>query len=434
MNTLRITTLALGLALTAAPATATPLIELYKELHAHPELSFHERDTAKRLAAEWRRLGFTVSTGIGGHGIVSVLRNGDGPTLMLRTDLDALPVAEQTGKPYASTVTTTDDQGNTVPVMHACGHDVHMTVLVGTARELVSRRDTWRGTLMLIGQPAEERGAGARAMLADGLFERFPLPDYNLALHTSASLPAGTLGYSSGYALASVDSVDITVHGIGGHGAYPHATKDPVVLSAQIINALQTLVSREIAPIEPAVVTVGSIHGGTKHNIISDRVDMQLTVRSYSDETRQSLLDGIARIARGQALAMGLPEDKLPTVTVQDEHTRSTYNDPQLTQRLVAVWQRTLGAEAVKETPPVMGGEDFSEYGRTEHDIPSVIYWLGGVEPGRWQRAQDGGDKLPSLHSPFFAPDAPHAIRTGVQAMTAAALDLLGAADGNATR
>ena len=318
------------LLLASTAAAQTPLPELYRHLHAHPELSFHEQRTAQRVSRELEALGFDVTTGIGGHGFAAVMRNGEGPTLMLRTDLDALPVREQTGKPYASTVTTTDEHGNTVSVMHACGHDVHMTVLVGTARELVTQRDRWRGTLLLIGQPAEERGAGARAMLADGLFERFPVPDYNLALHTSAGLPAGSIGYTSGYALASVDSVDLTVFGIGGHGAYPHTTRDPVVLAAQIVNALQTLVAREIAPIEPGVVTVGSIHGGSKHNIIPDRVDLQITVRSYSDETRDTLIDGIRRIARGQALAMGLPEDRLPQVTVRDERTRSTYNDPAL--------------------------------------------------------------------------------------------------------
>ena len=413
------------LLLASTAAAQTPLPELYRHLHAHPELSFHEQRTAQRVSRELEALGFDVTTGIGGHGFAAVMRNGEGPTLMLRTDLDALPVREQTGKPYASTVTTTDEHGNTVSVMHACGHDVHMTVLVGTARELVTQRDRWRGTLLLIGQPAEERGAGARAMLADGLFERFPVPDYNLALHTSAGLPAGSIGYTSGYALASVDSVDLTVFGIGGHGAYPHTTRDPVVLAAQIVNALRTLVAREIAPIEPGVVTVGSIHGGSKHNIIPDRVDLQITVRSYSDETRDTLIDGIRRIARGQALAMGLPEDRLPQVTVRDERTRSTYNDPALMERLLGAWRSVLGDEAVHETEPVMGGEDFSEYGRTEHDIPSVIYWLGGVDPARWRQARDGGEALPSLHSPFFAPIPEPTIETGVAAMTAAALELL---------
>ncbi len=412
----------------AAQAQPRELMDLYTHLHTHPELSFHEADTAATLASELEALGFAVTTQVGGHGLVGVLENGEGPTVLLRTDLDALPVKEQTGKAYASTVTATDDAGNTVPVMHACGHDVHMTVFVGTARQLVEQRDRWAGTLVMIGQPAEERGAGARAMLADGLFERFPRPDYNLALHGSAALPAGSIGYTEGYALASVDSVDIKVFGVGGHGAYPHTTKDPVVLSAQIINALQTLVARVIPPVEPGVVTVGSIHGGTKHNIIPDEVQLQLTVRAYSEKTRNTLIEGIRQVARGQAVAAGLPEDKLPEVTVQDEHTRSTYNDPALVQRVVAVLETSLGAEQVQSVPAVMGGEDFSEYGLTDPKIPSFIYWLGGVEPRTWQAAQSSGESLPSLHSPFFAPDAPLAIETGVQAMTAAALDLLAAA------
>ena len=271
-----------------SPAAARDtLIELYRDLHQAPELSFHERQTARRLAAELRALDFEVTEGVGGHGIVGVLNNGDGPTLMLRADMDALPIQEQTGFRYASKVTTVDADGNTVPVMHACGHDVHMTVFIGTARKLVQQRDRWRGTLVMVGQPAEERGSGARAMLADGLFKRFPRPDFNLALHVNAALPVGTVGYTPGYALASVDSVDIRVHGVGGHGAYPHTTRDPVVLSAQIINALQTLVSREIAPVEPGVVTVGAIHGGTKHNIIPDQVDLQLlSLIHISEPTR----------------------------------------------------------------------------------------------------------------------------------------------------
>ena len=413
-----------------SPAAARDtLIELYRDLHPAPELSFHERQTARRLAAELRALDFEVTEGVGGHGIVGVLNNGDGPTLMLRADMDALPIQEQTGFRYASKVTTVDADGNTVPVMHACGHDVHMTVFIGTARKLVQQRDRWRGTLVMVGQPAEERGSGARAMLADGLFKRFPRPDFNLALHVNAALPVGTVGYTPGYALASVDSVDIRVHGVGGHGAYPHTTRDPVVLSAQIINALQTLVSREIAPVEPGVVTVGAIHGGTKHNIIPDQVDLQLTVRAYSEDTRQKLLRGIERIARNQALAMGLPEDKLPTVSIKDEQTRSTYNNPQLAERIAAVFASTLGAEQVVTLPPVMGGEDFSEYGLQEPRIPSLIYWLGAVSQKKFDDAQAASNALPSLHSPFFLPDAEPAIATGVTAMTAAALELLADAD-----
>ena len=265
-----------------------PYLEsLYVHLHKNPEISFQEEKTGLRMAQELRSLGFTVTENVGGYGVVGVLENGEGPTVLLRTDMDALPVREKTGKPYASTATTVDEHGNTVSVMHACAHDVHMTVFTGAARRLTAMRDQWQGTLVMIAQPAEERGAGARAMLKDGLFERFPRPDYNLGLHVSASFPAGTVVYTKGYVMAAVDSVDITVFGIGGHGAYPHRTKDPVVLSAQIINSLQTLVSRELKPVDAGVVTVGSIHGGTKHNIIPDRVRLQLTVRSYTDEARE---------------------------------------------------------------------------------------------------------------------------------------------------
>ncbi len=400
------------------------LQSLYYQLHKHPELSFHEQQTAKRIAMELRNVGFDVTENVGGYGIVGVLKNGSGPTVLLRTDLDALPVEEKTGLKYASQTQVVDDQGKTVNTMHACGHDIHMTVFTGTARRLSNLRDTWHGTLIMIGQPAEERGAGARAMLADGLFSRFPRPDYLLGLHANAAMPAGQIGYVEGYALANVDSVDMTVFGVGGHGAYPHTTKDPIVLAAQIINALQTLVSREIPPIEAGVVTVGSIHGGTKHNIIPDRVEMQLTVRSYSDETRETLLAGIKRIARAQALGAGLPEDKLPLVKVRDEYTPALYNDPGLTKRIVPVLRAELGKEQVVEVKPVMGGEDFAEYARVEPRIPGLFLWLGAVEPGRYKSSQKTGTQLPSLHSAYFAPAPRPTILTGVETMTAAALDL----------
>ena len=404
-----------------------PYLEaLYKHLHANPELSFHEQNTAARLADELRQVGFEVTTGVGGHGLVGVLRNGDGPTLMIRTDLDALPVEENTGVPYASKVKTTDEQGKEVGVMHACGHDVHMTVFTGTARLLSRLRDRWRGTLVLIGQPAEERGAGARAMLADGLFTRFPRPDFAIALHVNAGMPAGTIAYHKGYALANVDAVDILVRGVGGHGAYPHTTKDPVVLAAQIVLALQTIVSREIKPIEPAVVTVGSIHGGTKHNIIPDEVRLQLTLRSYSDEVREQTIAAIKRICHGLAVAAGVPEDRLPVVTVQDEYTPATYNDPDLTERLAQAWKAVLGADRVRETEAVMGGEDFGQYGRVDPRVPISLFWLGAVEPQRYEASRKSGEPLPSLHSSQFAPLPEPTIKTGVTAMTAAALELLG--------
>ncbi len=401
------------------------LFDLYKYLHANPELSYHEVNTAKRIAKELRDLGFDVTEGVGGHGVVAIMKNGEGPTVMVRADLDALPVQEQTGLPYASKVRTKDEQGNEVYVMHACGHDMHMTSLIGTARVLSQLKDYWRGTLMMIGQPAEERGGGARAMLADGLFERFPRPNYALALHVSASLPAGTIGYREGYALANVDAVDITIRGAGGHGAYPHRTKDPVVLAAQTILALQTIVSREIAPIEPAVVTVGSIHGGTKHNIIPDEVHLQLTLRSYSDEVRNHTIEAIKRITRGLAMAAGVPEDRMPIVTVADEYTPATYNDPELTLRLAEVLKQSLGESNVIHTEPVMGGEDFGRYGRVEPRIPICIFWLGTVDPAKIEESKKTGKPLPSLHSSLYAPVPEPSIRTGVRAMATSVLELL---------
>ena len=365
-----------------------------------------------------------MTENVGGHGLVGVLKNGPGPTLMLRTDLDGLPVEEKTGLAYASKTQVVDDLGKTVNTMHACGHDIHMTVFTGTARRLADLRNQWSGTLVMIGQPAEERGAGARAMLDDGLYTRFPRPDYALGLHVKAGVPAGQIGYIEGYALANVDSVDITLFGIGGHGAYPHTTKDPIVLAAQIINALQTLVSREIPPIEAGVVTVGSIHGGTKHNIIPEQVDLQLTVRSYSDATRDTLLVGIKRIARAQALVMGFPEDKLPRVVVRDEYTPALYNNPELTLRVTRVLKAQLGEERITKVKPVMGGEDFSQYGRVEPKVPSFFFWLGAIDPAIVKASMEKGEGLPSLHSAYFAPLPEKTILTGVEAMTAAALDL----------
>ena len=401
------------------------LFELYKHLHANPELSFHEEKTSARIAEELKHAGFKVTTGVGKFGVVAVLKNGDGPTILVRSDLDGLPVKEQTGLPFASSATTKDDAGKDVPVMHACGHDMHMTALVGTARVLAQFKDQWHGTLILIGQPAEERGGGAREMIKDGLFTRFPKPDFCLALHDDASLPAGTIGYTSGFAMANVDSVDLTVRGVGGHGAHPDRTKDPIVLASQIVLALQTIVSRELKPGVPGVVTVGSIHGGTKHNIISDEVKLQITVRSYADEVRAQLLNAIKRIARGQAIAAGLPDELLPVVNVNDDFTPATYNDPKLTQRLVGVFQNWFGETNVTALPPTMGGEDFSEYGRTEHKIPICMFDVGGVKREVFDEAKRSGKTLPSLHSPFWAPDAEPTIKTGITAMTAAVLELM---------
>ncbi|MCS6911768.1 MAG: amidohydrolase [Myxococcales bacterium] len=394
---------------------------LYRQLHQHPELSLHEQETAARLAARLRALGIEVTVGVGGHGIVGVVRNGEGPVLMLRTDLDGLPVREETGLPYASRVVVRNEQGQEVPVMHACGHDLHMASWIGAATVLLKLRERWRGTLLLVGQPAEEQGDGAKRMIEAGLLRRFPRPSYALAIHDSADLPAGQVGYTAGFALANVDSVDITVFGKGGHGAYPHTTVDPVVLAARIVLALQTLVSREKDPLEPAVVTVGSIHGGTRHNIIPDEVSLQLTVRSYSQTVRQQLLDGIRRIVEAEAQGAGAP--RRPRIVVS-AGTPATYNDPQLVERVAAALVRALGADRVIKMPPVMGGEDFSEYGRA--GVPSFLYWIGAVRPDQFAAARRNGTPLPSLHSSRFAPAYEPALRTAVHSLVVASLELLG--------
>ncbi len=401
------------------------LFELYQHLHAHPELSFQETQSAARVAEELRKAGCEVTTGVGKGGVVGVLRNGAGPTVLLRADMDALPVKEQTGLPYASTVTGKDAQGNEVPVMHACGHDIHMTWLVGAARVLAQLKDQWRGTVVFIGQPAEEAVGGASGMLADGLYQRFPRPAYCLALHDDAELAAGTVGYLPGYSCANINSVDITVHGVGGHGAYPHKTKDPVVLAAQIILALQTIVSREVQPGDPAVVTVGTIHGGTRRNIIPDQVKLQITVRSYTEEARRQTLEAIKRIARGQALAAGLPEDRLPEVKVTEEYTPALYNDQKLTERLVGALSGWLGQTNLVLKKPSMGGEDFSEFGRTEPKIPICMMNVGGVSAAAVKDSQQTGKPLPSLHSPFWAPVPEPSIQTGVTTFVACVLELL---------
>jgi hippurate hydrolase len=405
-------------------AEKADLLALYKHLHKNPELSLREVLTSARLAKELEKLGFKVTTRFGGLGVVGVYENGKGPTVLVRTDMDALPVTEKTGLPYASKVRVRDKNDNEVGVMHACGHDMHMTCWVGTARVLVALKDHWKGTLVFIGQQAEEIGTGARLMLEAGLFKKFPRPDYCLALHCDANRAHGTVGYTEGLALANVDSVDVIVKGKGGHGAAPHTTVDPIVLAARIVLDLQTLVSRETNPTDPAVVTVGSIHGGTKHNIIPSEVKLQITVRSTKDKTRDHLLAGIKRIAEACAKGANAPE---PVVTVdKKEFTPALYNDPALTKRTVAVFQRVLGAEKVASRPAVMGGEDFSRYGRRT-GIPIFLFWLGTVAPERVaEAAKEGGKPLPSLHSELFAPVPVPAIETGVLAMSSAVLELLG--------
>ena len=399
---------------------------LYTDLHQNPELSLLEERTAGVIARELRGAGFEVTEKVGGFGVVGVLKNGAGPTLMIRTDLDGLPVQEETGAAYASKKTMKDLTGREVATMHACGHDVHMTSFIGTARLLNALKDRWAGTVVMIGQPAEETGVGARAMLTDGLYRRFPKPHFVLAFHDSATLPAGTVGVREGYVMANVDSVDITVRGVGGHGAVPHATKDPIVLAARIVGALQTIVSREIRPTDPAVVTVGSIQGGTKHNIIPDEVKLQLTIRSYADNVRQQTIDAIKRICRGEAIAAGMPEDRMPVVTIsEDQTTPSTYNDPTLTRRVVAALTAWLGPEQIRPVDPEMIGEDFSRFGRTTEKVPTCMFRVGAVDPAKFAESQRTGVPLPSLHSNKFLPVPEPTLKTGVAAMTAVALDLL---------
>jgi hippurate hydrolase len=406
---------------------AYPSLEaLYLDLHRSPELSLHEEKTSRRVANELESAGLKVTRNFGGFGVVGVLANGPGPTVLVRTDLDGLPVKEETGVPYASQVVTKNDKGETVSVMHACGHDIHMSVFVGTARVLNQLKDQWHGTVVLIGQPAEEKVAGAKAMLEEGLFNKFPKPDYCLALHCSATMEAGTVGYVPGAALGNVDSVDVVVHGVGGHGAYPHTTKDPIVLASEIVLALQTIVSRETPPIEPAVVTVGSIHGGTKHNIIPNEVKLQLTVRSYSQEVHEHILASIRRITRGLAEAAGIPEPLWPTVTILDESCPATVNDPALTMRLAGVFKNWIGPNHVFQQNPVMAAEDFSQFGRTPEKVPICLYWLGVVEPELYKEHATSRKSLPSLHSSQFRPLPEPSIKTGVTTMTAAVMDLLG--------
>ncbi|MFQ3199108.1 MAG: amidohydrolase, partial [Paraglaciecola sp.] len=398
---------------------------LYKDLHAHPELSGFEVKTAAKLAKKAHQLGFNVTENVGGTGVVAVLKNGDGPVVMIRADMDGLPVEEQTGLAYASKERAVTEDGIESGVMHACGHDTHMTSWIGTATALSAMKDQWSGTLVMILQPAEERGKGARDMLNDGLFSRFPKPDYALAFHDSAGLPAGTIGYTPGFALANVDSVDVIIKGQGGHGAYPHTTKDPIVLGSRIVGALQTLVSRELDPQDSAVVTVGSFHAGAKHNIISDRATLLLTVRSYSDQTRQTLLDGIARIAKGEAIAAGMPEDLMPEVIIKDEYTPATYNSPEFSHEMAALFSQQFTEQRVQQTPPVMGGEDFGRFYRADKSIKSLIFWVGGVPQDAWDKAQKNQGDLPSLHSALWAPDAEKVINTATQALTLAAINIM---------
>ena len=410
------------------------LLAIYKDIHMHPELSWYEERTSGLIAKELRAVGCEVTDKFGkydnpnlkAYGVVGILKNGDGPTVLVRTDMDALPVHEETGLPYASKVTTTNDEGKDVPVMHACGHDAHMSAFIGTARVLQRLKGQWHGTIMFVAQPAEEAGNGARALLKGGLYSRFGKPDFALGFHDKADLPTGHIGVTEGYTYANVDSVNLTVRGVGGHGAYPHKTKDPIVLSAEIVNALQTIASRENNPLDPIVVTVGSIHGGTKHNIIPDEVKMQLTVRTYKSDVRDRVLADIDRIAKGCAAAAGIPPDRAPIVEVlNDQFTPATYNNPELTKRLVAVWKKAIGQENVDMVDATMGGEDFSEYSLADHSIPGVDFHIGAIDPAKIADYKKEGKELPSLHSSKFAPVPEPTIRIGIIGMTSAVLELM---------
>jgi hippurate hydrolase len=406
------------------------LTETYKHLHRNPELSRHEEQTSAFIAGELRKLGYTVTDHVGKYedgtqafGVVAILENGAGPRVLIRTDMDALPVEEKTGLDYASTVKSTNAQGQQVGVMQACGHDLHMTVFLGMAREMAARKSQWHGTLMLIGQPSEEIIEGAAAMLADHLYERFGKPDFVLAEHDTNDVPAGSISIKGGPLLASANTLTVTMRGIGGHGSQPQSGKDPILLAAEFVLVAQTIVSRQIDPQQPAVLTVGTIHGGTKNNIIPDEVTMGLTLRAYSPAVRDAIIADVRRTAEGLARAYGVPTDRMPTVTL-GESTPATINDAALAERLRAAASAALGKDRVLEARAVMGSEDVGLFS-LEGKIPAAMYWLGAADPAKLEESRKTGVPLPSLHSSLFAPVYASAIPTGVTAMTAMALDLL---------
>ncbi|HEU5245815.1 MAG TPA: amidohydrolase [Candidatus Udaeobacter sp.] len=410
------------------------LLAVYKDIHSHPELSAHEERTSAIIAKELRAAGCEVREHFGiydkpnlkGYGVIGLMKNGEGPKVLVRTDMDALPVEEQTGLPYASKVTATDEEGKDVHVMHACGHDAHMAAFIGTVRALKRLKDQWHGTIMFVGQPAEETLNGARALLKGGLYDQFGKPDFALGYHDNSFLETGKIAVCEGYSYASADFVNITVQGVGGHGALPHTTKDPIVLSAEIINALQTIASRENNPLDPVVVTVGSIHGGTKHNIIPDEVKMQINVRTYKPDVRDRVLAAIDRIAKGIAIAAGIPAERAPIVEVlRDQFAPATYNNPDLTRRLVVVWKKALGADKVEKSDPMMVTEDFSEYSLPDHSIPACDFFIGAVDPAKIAESRKTGAPLPSVHSSKFAPVPEPTIRVGIIGMTSAVLELM---------
>jgi amidohydrolase len=409
------------------------LVETYKGIHTHPELSHHEEHTSALLAGELRKAGYQVTDHIGkypdgsqAYGLVAILENGPGPRLLIRTDMDALPVIEETGLPYASQVKTKNAAGQDVGVMHACGHDIHITTMIGTARALAALKKQWHGTVMLIGQPSEELVDGARAMLADRLYERFGTPDMVIGLHDTNTRAAGTVGITSGPAMAGVTSVDVLLRGIGGHGARPQEGKDPVVMAAEFIVQLQTIVSRQENPRDPAVVTVGDIHGGTKRNIIPNEVKLELTTRAVTDPSMQIILDGVRRTAQGVALSAGVPADLAPVVTIlPNESAPPTYNDPALTAKVRSALVTALGKNNVLDEEPIMASEDFGIFGLEGHHIPTVLFWLGAIEPAKFAAAAAAGKLEPGLHTSRFQPDPELTLRTGITSMTSVAMSLL---------
>ena len=394
------------------------LMEFYKTRHKLPEISLEEKETAATLAKELKNIGFEVTENFGGYGIVGIFKNGKGPTILYRTDMDALPMYEKTDLPYQSTLTTAYN-GQEVGTMHSCGHDMHMTSWLGTARAKVKMKKSWKGTLMLIGQPAEEIGAGARMMLDEGLFSKFGVPDYGLALHCSPTIEEGKVGFGKGFTMAAAESVDILVKGKGAHGASPHMSIDPVVTASLMVMELQTIVSRSLKPTDAAVVTVGAIQGGLKHNIIPDHVNLRLTLRTYNEEVRQKVHRRIEEIARGTAIAAGLPEELMPVVTFPNEFTPANFNDEALVDQLSGSAIKAIGNESVIEAEPLMVAEDFSMYGQTKEDVPTVLYWLGTAP-----KARLASDNIPGLHSPYYFPAPENSLKTAVAVNTQALLDL----------
>ena len=400
------------------------LKSLYLDIHQNPEISLMEKETSKKLANELEKIGFEVTRNFGGYGVVGIFKNGNGPTILYRTDMDALPMKEKTGLSYASQIITKNFDGNDVGTMHSCGHDMHMTVWTGTARALVERKNEWKGTIIMIGQPAEEIGAGAAMMLNEGLFEKYPIPDYGIALHSSPTIPSGKVGFGKGYTMANTESVDIKVFGQGAHGASPHMSIDPIVTASIIVMELQTIVSRNINPLDDAVITVGSFQGGTKHNIIPDEVKLQLTIRTYKEEVRKLIHKRIKEICNGIASSMGLDKSQWPEVIIPEKYTPANFNDSKLVDLMMNSSKEIIGANNVIVSDPQMVGEDFSRFGNTKEKIPTVLYWLGTVPDDRMKKYEAGNYALPGLHSPFYYPEIELSIITVIKVNTQAMIKI----------